>query len=72
MIERTFSGGLRVSFHDNSVFVTIPQNVDRFEVALFGARITPETAVGELAEVVKLSERLVETLDLETRIWTRV
>lgn len=68
----TFSGELRVSFHDNSVFVTIPQAVDRFEVGLFGSKITPETAVGELAEVVKLSERLIETLDLETRVWTRV
>lgn len=63
---------VRLSFHDNSVFVTIPQNVDRFEVGIFGAKITPETAVGELVEVVGLAERLVDTLDLETRIWTRV
>ncbi len=67
-----FSDAIRLSFHHNSVFVTVPQSTDRFEVSLFGAKITPETAVGELAELVKLAERLVETLDLETRIWTRV
>jgi hypothetical protein len=64
---------LRLSFHDNSVFVTVPQSwrKNRFEVSLFGAPVTPETAAGELAEVIKLAERLVDTLDLETRIWSR-
>jgi hypothetical protein len=65
-------GDVRLSFHDNSVFVTIPGGKDRFEVGgLFGRKITPETACGELADVVKLAERLIETLDLETRIWSR-
>ena len=68
----TLGPDLRASFHDNSVFLTIPQDVNRFEVSLFGSRITPEVAVGELAEVVKLAGELVDTLDLETRIWTRV
>jgi hypothetical protein len=69
----TLHSDLRLSFHDNSVFVTIPQTRDRFEVgALFGSRITPDIACGELAEVVKLAERLIDTLELETRIWTRV
>lgn len=63
---------LKLSFHDNSVFVTVPQKKDRFEVKLFGGAVTPEDTVGELVEVVSLAERLVETLDLETRIWTRV
>lgn len=67
-----FGGDVRFSFHDNSVFATIPQSTDRFEVGLFGRRITPESACGELAEVVQLAERMVEALDLETRIWTRV
>lgn len=67
-----FSPDIRLSFHDNSVFVTVPQSTDRFEVRLFGPKITPEAAVGELAELVKLAEQLIETLDLETRIWTRV
>ena len=65
-------GALRLSFHDNSMFVTVPEPTDRFEVALFGARVTPEGVMGDLAEMVKLAERLVETLELETRIWTRV
>jgi hypothetical protein len=65
-------GDLRLSFHDNSMFVTVPEPSDRFEVALFGARVTPEGVMGDLAEMVRLAERLVETLDLETRIWTRV
>jgi hypothetical protein len=67
-----FGSDLRLAFHENSLFVTIPQSQDRFEVGLFGGKVTPETAVGELVEVVGLAERLVDTLDLETRIWTRV
>lgn len=63
---------VRLSFHDNSVFLTIPQSKDRFEVVLFGRPVTPETAAGDLVEVVTLAEKLVDVLDLETRIWTRV
>lgn len=66
------SAPLRLSFHDNSVFVTVPQSTNRFEISLFGSQVSPESVVGDLAEVVKLAERLVETLQLETRIWTRV
>lgn len=64
--------GVRMSFHDNSVFLTLPGHGDRFELSLFGRRVTPESIVGELAAVVRLAEDLVDTLDLETRIWTRV
>ena len=66
------NGGLRMSFHDNSVFVTLPDSGDRFELKLFGSKVTPESTVGELCQVVQLAEDLVGTLDLETRIWTRV
>ena len=69
---RSRFGDLRLSFHDNSVFVTVPTSADRFEVRLFGAMVSPESTVGELAEVLQLAEQLIETLDLETRIWTRV
>ena len=65
-------GQLRLSFHDNSMFVTVPQDKDRFEVSLFGGPVTPESTMGDLVEVVSLAEQLVDTLDLETRIWTRV
>jgi hypothetical protein len=68
----TLNPGVRLSFHDNSVFLTLPESVDRFEVRMFGAPVTPESAVGELAEVVRLAENIVDVLDLETRIWTRV
>ena len=71
--QRVLGSDLRLSFHDNSVFVTIPQTKNRFEMGgIFGARITPEIACGELAEVVRLAERLIDTLELETRIWSRV
>jgi hypothetical protein len=65
---------VRLSFQANSVFMTIPHNTDRFELgaALFGGRISPESVVGDLAAVVQIAERLVDVLDLETRIWTRV
>jgi hypothetical protein len=53
--QRVLGSDLRLSFHDNSVFVTIPQSRNRFEMGgIFGVRITPEIACGELAEVVSL------------------
>lgn len=70
--QAVLAAELKLSFHDNSMFVTVPQKKDRFEVSLFGAPVTPETTVGDLVEVVSLAERLVDTLQLETRIWTRV
>lgn len=63
---------VRLSFHDNSVFVCVPQSADRFEFGFFGGKVSPEGIVGDLAEVVLLAERLVDTLELETRIWSRV
>ena len=65
-------GDIRLSFHDNSVFVCVPQNVDRFEFGFFGGKVSPEGIVGDLAEVVLLAERMVDALQLETRIWSRV
>jgi hypothetical protein len=63
---------LRMSFHDNSVFVTVPSGEDRFEIGGLFGRVTPEAACGELVEVVRLAERLIDALELETRIWSRV
>ena len=62
---------LRLCFIENSVFCTIPSTKDRFEVSLFSGAVTPEGAVGDLADLVMLAERLVDTLELETRIWSR-
>ncbi len=62
---------LRLCFVMNRLFVTVPQKKDRFEVTLFGSPVTPDSALGDFVEVVNLAERLVDTLDLETRIWTR-
>lgn len=61
-----------MSFQDNSVFVAVPSLTDRFEPALWGGAITPDAVVGDLVELVALADRLVDTLELETRIWTRV
>jgi hypothetical protein len=68
--ERTF-GAIRCCFKDASMFITIPSAVNRFEVRLWGAKMTPESAIGELAQCVDLAERLIDTLDLETRIWSK-
>jgi hypothetical protein len=65
-------GAIRCSFQESSLIMTIPTSVDRFEVRLWGAKMNPESAVGELAECVDLAERLIDTLDLETRIWSKV
>ena len=63
---------LRLSFLDNSVYITVPQSKNRFEAHLFGKEVTPDSAAGDLVELVNLAENMVDTLELETRIWTRV
>lgn len=63
---------LHLAFFQNNLFVAVPSNRDRFEVGWFASKVTPEDAVGDLADVVHLAEQLIEVLDLETRIWTRV
>lgn len=64
---------LRMSFQNNSVIVTIPSTKNRFEIrgGVFRGRISPDAVYAELAEVVGLAEELIDTLDLETRIWSR-
>lgn len=64
-------GGLRASFLHNHLYITLPQSKDRFDVSMFGGTVEPQTVVGDLTEVVGFAERLVDTLELETRIWSR-
>jgi len=62
---------LRLCFMSSNLWVTVPQDKDRFDVGLFSGTVTPESVLGDFIEVVALAERLVDTLDLETRIWTK-
>lgn len=63
-------GALRLAFVDNSLYVTIPMRCDYFEAGL-NQTVTPESAVGDLAEVIAFAERLVDEFQLETRLWSR-
>jgi hypothetical protein len=63
-------GQIRLAFVQNSLYVAIPMRGNRLEAGL-NQTVTPDTAVGELAEVVNFAERLVDTLELETRLWSR-
>jgi hypothetical protein len=69
--QARLGAGLRLCFVENSVFVMVPHIRNRFEVSLFGPKVTPDRVVGELAEVISLAEHLIEALELETRIWSR-
>lgn len=62
---------LRLAFFRNMLFVTVPLRKDYFEVS-FGMRVTPVDAFDALAGIVALATGLIDTLDLETRVWTRV
>jgi len=63
---------LRLCFMNSNLWVTVPQDKDRFDVSLFSGTVTPESVLGDFVEVVALAERLVDTLELETRIWSNV
>ena len=61
---------IRHAFVKNSLYVAIPSKENRFEAGL-NDKVTPESAVGDLVEVINLTERLVDTFQLETRLWSR-
>lgn len=63
-------GTLRLAFVDNSLYVAIPMRCNYFEASLTET-VTPESAVGDLAEVIAFAERLVDEFQLETRLWSR-
>lgn len=63
-------GQLRLAFVENSLYVAIPMRCDYFEAKLTGT-VTPESAIGDLAQVVAFAERLVDEFQLETRLWSR-
>lgn len=62
---------IRLAFLGNFLYVTVPSRMELADPGLNGT-VSPESAVGELATVIQLADRLVSTLDLETRIWSRV
>jgi hypothetical protein len=63
-------GELRLGFRDNSLYVTIPSRRDHLEANLFQT-VTPDAAIGDLAQVIGFAEKLVDEFQLETRIWSR-
>jgi len=69
--QALLGGQLRLCFMSSNLWVTVPQDKDRFDVGLFSGTVTPESVLGDFIEVVALAERLVETLELETRIWSK-
>jgi hypothetical protein len=63
-------GQLRLSFLDNSLYVAVPSRGNHLEASL-SETVTPDSAIGDLAEVIAFAERLVDELQLETRLWSR-
>ncbi len=61
---------IRLAFMENFLYVTVPSRIELADPGL-DSTVSPESALGELAPVIALAERLVTTLDLETRIWSR-
>jgi hypothetical protein len=61
-------GGMRACFVSNYLVIAIPSWRDRFEI---DSRPRAERIVDDLLELVSLAEGLIDTLELETRIWTR-
>lgn len=62
-------GGMRACFVTNYLVIAIPTWRNRFEIE---SRPKPDRIVDDLLDLVSLAEELIDTLDLETRIWTRV
>lgn len=63
-------GTLRLAFLDNFLYVAVPSRGNHLEASL-SETVTPDSAIGDLAEVIAFAERLVDELQLETRIWSR-
>ena len=61
---------IRLAFVQNSLYVSIPLPGNRLEAGL-NDKVTPESALGDLLDVIHFADRLVDTFQLETRLWSR-
>jgi hypothetical protein len=67
---RRWAADVRLAFIDSCVFLTIAQNRDWFEPNIYRSARDPRQ-IRELAEQMALCLRLVEELNLNTRIWSK-
>lgn len=61
---------ISISFIDSQIFIAIPISEDMFEAPLFSSLINYDR-IAEYNRYLELCVGIVETLDLNTRIWTK-
>ncbi|MCP4911863.1 MAG: DUF3137 domain-containing protein [Oligoflexia bacterium] len=62
--------GVRLSFYKNRLYISFPQKKNFFEPKFTG-ELFPLKDLWEINKVISFIPELVETLDLNTRIWTK-
>jgi hypothetical protein len=70
LAERT-DVAVSLAFHDSRVFLAIPRGRNMFEAPVFQPAIAPKT-IATLHDDVRELVSLVEELNLNTRIWSKV
>jgi Protein of unknown function (DUF3137) len=69
-IDKKFGGGIMASFHNQEIIITIPFSANNFESSTWSTLLNPNKIKFEINLIYNLIQ-IVDTLDLNTRIWTK-
>lgn len=67
----SLGANLRLAFYENLLFVGVPSHYGLFDLH-YTSSATAVQVFDDLVAALRLAGDLIDTLDLETRIWTRV
>lgn len=69
-LRNSLGAGMRVSFQNSKVIITIPRNEDWFETHL-SVSVYDQNQISNLAAQIWHYLRVIDALNLNTRIWTK-
>jgi hypothetical protein len=69
-IDKQFGSGIMASFHNREIIITIPFSENNFESSTWSTLLNPNKIKFEINLIYNLIQ-IVDTLDLNTRIWTK-
>ncbi len=69
-IDKQLGGGIMAAFHNNEIIITIPFSENNFETSAWSSLLNPNKIKFEINLIYNLIQ-IVDTLDLNTRIWTK-
>jgi hypothetical protein len=71
-IKKKINQDISLSFINSKLYIAVPLSTDLFEPRIFGKEVVKAEDIFEYYSYIKLMAGIVEDLDLNTRIWTKM